>query len=155
MGINELVEKLIAEHVGGERFFDNLDAAVRNEHYVQQLWRLHVQGDYYGYEPGIVLTGKFGNLFANWLSAYKIKRQVFILDGGIRHKDEIDDLCHVFASVGGEYVLFDDSLYSGKTRDLIANHLAYFGGKLTKTYVVYDGSHERDDSVVSLYRYHE
>ena len=155
MILNDLVDKLIAEHIGGHAFFDNLDAAVRNVHYFKELWKLHTMGDYYGYHPGIVLTGTFGKLFANWLAAQGIHRQIFVVDGGVRHQEAIDDLLPFLESVRGDYVLFDDSMYSGKTRDLIKQHIEQLGGKLTTTYVVYDGSKDKDKAVHSLYRYYE
>ena len=56
---------------------------------------------------------------------------------------------------GNDFIFVDDSYYSGTTRDIINAELNKYGGKITRTFVVYDGSKEKDDSVFSLYRYYD
>ena len=49
----------------------------------------------------------------------------------------------------------DDSLYSGKTRNKINDKLKeVFDIEITHTYVVYDGSLNKEDNVTSMFRYH-
>lgn len=153
--LNDIVEQLIREHTGGKEFFDKLDAAVARPDFFRKLWETHSFNDAYGYKPGIILSGKFGQLFANWLAAVGINRQVFVVEGGVRYKLRIDDLLPFMGAVRGEYVFFDDSFYSGRTRDNIKEHLEQLGARLTKTYVVYDGAREKDPNVTSLYRYYD
>ncbi len=54
-----------------------------------------------------------------------------------------------------DFVLLDDSFYSGKTRGLIRDELERQGGRLVHTYVIYDGCRGRDPEVTGLYRYYD
>ncbi len=53
-------------------------------------------------------------------------------------------------------ILFDDSFYSGTTRDKIENKLKtiHSEAKIIGTYVVYDGSIAKQYTVYSMFRYH-
>jgi hypothetical protein len=56
---------------------------------------------------------------------------------------------------GKDFILLDDSFYSGRTRGLIRDELQQQGGRLLHTYAIYDGSRERDPEVTALYRYYD
>ena len=49
----------------------------------------------------------------------------------------------------------DDSYFSGKTWGMIRTELERHGGRLAHTYVIYDGSRQRDPEVTALYRYYD
>ena len=46
-------------------------------------------------------------------------------------------------------------IVNGGLRDVIKNELEKYGARLAKTFVIYDGSREKDDTVHSLYRYYD
>jgi len=54
-----------------------------------------------------------------------------------------------------DFILLDDSFYSGQTRNLIQAELERHGGRIVHTYVVYDGSRNRDPEVTGMYRYYD
>ncbi len=84
---------------------------------------------------------------------------LILVTGGLRTTAPMDDLWYVRQKLergqGQDFILLDDSFYSGQTRNLIRAELERQGGRLVHTYVVYDGSRERDPNVSALYRYYD
>ena len=84
---------------------------------------------------------------------------LILVTGGLRTTAPMDDLWYVRQKLergqGRDFVLLDDSFYSGQTRNLIREELERQGGRLVHTYVVYDGNRERDPDVSALYRYYD
>jgi len=155
--LDQLVRQMLLEHTGGEEFFTNLDAQLsKHPRFMEQLFER-----YYEYDPVVsasryIVTGKFGLMFSNWLHSKQITNQVFLLQGGLRYNPNITDLSPFYESiVGNKFVFFDDSLYSGGTRDCVATHLKTLGGELEHSFVIYDGSLKFDPKVTSLYRYYD
>lgn len=60
----------------------------------------------------------------------------------------VDIICNKF-------IFLDDSYYSGKTARKVKAAVEDNGGEIVRTYVFYDGSPEKRDDVVSLYRYYK
>lgn len=149
--LDNLVKEMIKEHEGGEKFFDNLDEAVREETYTYDLMKLAGR---LLYTCNIIVSGKFGRYFMNFVETSKLK--VNIVNGGLRSGARIeDDLCYIEELDNKEFIFFDDSFYSGKTRNVIKEYLEERGAVLLDTYVIYDGSKEKDPYVHSLYRYYD
>ena len=99
-----------------------------------------------------VSTGRFG-MFLN--NAFGIP--LILVTGGLRTTAPMDDLWYVRQKLergaSRDFILLDDSFYSGKTRGQIRTELERHGGRLVHTYVLYDGNRERDPEVTALYRY--
>jgi|SaaInlStandDraft_4_1057021.scaffolds.fasta_scaffold27367_2 hypothetical protein len=156
--LNMLVKEMIKEHTGGEEFFDALDEAVRNESWFDIL---NTQSYRYAETrfkdlypstvcPTIVVSGKFGLYFKEW---YEEFGSVLLVNGSLRH-GSIMDLSPFRRTIQNEtFIFLDDSFFKGRTRNKIKAELERNGGKLLHTFVVYDGSREKDPDVTSLYRY--
>ncbi len=164
--LDQIVQELLDRYVGGVPFFDHLDAAWRSQRgwpVVQHLLaRSGVQPCPDGPKPfgktfpGAipVSTGRFGMFLHN---AFGLG--LTLVTGGLRTTAPMDDLWYVREKLERgqrpDFILLDDSFYSGQTRNLIREELERQGGRLVHTYVVYDGSRERDPNVSALYRYYD
>ena len=164
--LDQIIQELLVRYVGGVPFFDNLDAAWRSPRgwtVVQHLLaRAGVQPCPDAPRPfektfpgaGPVSTGRFGMFLHN---AFGVG--LTLVTGGLRTTAPMDDLWYVRQKLergqGRDFILLDDSFFSGRTRDLIRAELERQGGRLVHTYVVYDGGRERDPGVSALYRYYD
>ena len=169
--LNEKIVEVLKKHPEGEDFFDALDFMVRSDmnilnqfmHFVEDHFK-----SYYGYTHtlvaddnstkdviGIILTGEFGRILANkfFLGRMKYNSRVILVNGGIRKGAPVDITTDTYSH---NYIMLDVSFYSGTTRDAIMAELKNYdsSARLLCTYVVYDGSKEKDFNVKSLFRYH-
>lgn len=165
MNINDLVEEVLRTKIGGEEFFTEIDSRVAHPDYSMQLIQLvedTLSISTYTERLGLIVTGKFGLYFYAFLvnkPEYngEVDSSFVITNGDLRvgvpcislesYKDSI--------SIIKDYILIDDSYYSGTTRCSIENELAKFGGNIVEVFVAYDGSHDKDPKVHSLYRYYD
>ena len=149
--MDELVEQILKEHKGGEKFFDNLDAAMRESNYFDMLLAL-IQ-EYHTHQP-LILSGTFGKLLFNYMRPSKFEAILF--NGGLR-KSNFPQIIKGMGVIlqDEEFFFVDDSFYSGKTRDAIAGVLARCNSVISNTFVLYDGSIARDEKVKSIYRYYK
>ena len=154
MTLNEHIENLICQHVGGEAFFDELDNSFRTstslmEDFCNIVMDFTIDGSF-------VVSGNFGRAFVNYLQANpKWKshfKKVICVNGGLRSGNKVDCL-ESFVSPNEDFIFLDDSFYKGRTRDVIKKEIERNGGHLIHTFVFYDGAKEFDGSVSSLYRY--
>lgn len=154
--INKTVIKLLNEHQGGTKFFHALDELIRKD--VNILNVICGNLNFKDYYDGIILSGKFGRVFASYYTSrstyHLFNDELIVVNGGLRKDNPIDDLSYIDLK-GKNYIFVDDSFYSGKTRDIIKAEVERLGGNLVETYVVYDGSKEKDDAVNSIYRYYD
>jgi hypothetical protein len=164
--MTQLVEELLDRHVGGETFFDHLDATWRSargwpvvQEFLARSLVLPYPGGPAPFEkafPGAtpVSTGRFGMFLHNAFGVGLV-----LVTGGLRTTAPMDDLWYLKrkldAGASRDFILLDDSFYSGKTRGAIRDELERQGGRLVHTYAVYDGSKVRDPAVTSLYRYYD
>lgn len=153
--LDVIVKNCLEQHTGGETFFDNLDKEVQRKPIVDQLLEL-IEGN-----KNIVVSGKFGWFLYTYLGikiAYKY-RNFLIVNGGLRKGEPIRFLDSSYIRDEGldnlDFIFVDDSFYSGKTRDIINKELNKYDSKIIKTYVIYDGSINKDESVISMYRYYD
>lgn len=152
-----LVKEMLETHVGGEIFFDHFDEAVRNNYAVidsliESIPNLE--------EKNIILSGKFGKFFLSYLNLLNINtKKVILVRGGLRKSEDNTDIFNILSDKCDkcyeEYIFIDDSYYSGKTKNAIAIQLSKLKSRITDTYVVYDGSHTKEEDVHSLYRYYK
>jgi hypothetical protein len=154
--VNEIVKEMLQKHVGGKEFFENLDLSVRNYDVVQSLYDLieKVNGTNLVY---FIVTGRFGIFFSNWIRYYGTESDIlYIVNGGLREGEEIISLELFKNDLNRQgFIIIDDSYYSGKTNNIIKQHVESLGGRYEGTFVVYDGSPEKSENVHSLYRYYE
>lgn len=156
--LNEKIVEILKQHPEGEDFFDALDAMVRGDMDILSQF-LVFSGDKIG-DPSVktlILTGKFGiallDIYGDKLrEAFK---DVILVEGGIRtgnkpviYRDTLE--C-------ARCILFDDSFYSGTTRDKIEIELKRINpsASIEATCVVYDGSPSKQFKVYSMFRYHK
>ena len=145
--LNDIVREMLETHKGGEKFFDNLDESLRNKAIIQELcdivpWRIDTE---------LIVSGTFGQFFHNYSPLF----HPIIVRGGLR-KDPTLNLEYMRDRISGiDCVFIDDSFFLGRTRDAIKKEVERLGGRLIQTYVIYDGSKIKDNSVSSLYRYYD
>lgn len=155
--VNNVVKEILQLHTGGKEFFENLDIAIRDTDIVQVLYdeiekfidhRMHLY---------IVVSGKFGTFFRNWITCFGSDIDyVYSVNGGLRDGEPIDSLEPFKKDIEGkDIIIIDDSLYSGRTVDTIIEHITSIGGNYKATFVIYDGSKEKRPDIHSLYRYYE
>lgn len=160
--IDDLVAALIHEHEGGERFFDNLDKAVQKSEFMDalfyNLFHEDIETGDIEEEPVLVVSGKFGQYFVNWLKheAREDLYDIFVVEGGLRETESTDSLEPYESLIQGRNVVFlDDSYYSGTTENAIMEAVENLGGEFLATYVIYDGSRNNSGKVKSLFRYYD
>lgn len=150
--LDRIVKKMLETHTGGEVFFDHLDEAIRNNiPVVEELLKSIPDIE----DKNIILSGNFGQFFRKYLSLIEVQpRTIIWVPGGLR-KDRRIDLTTLGSAYWKEFIFIDDSFYSGKTKNVIDRELNKCSSYITDTYVVYDGSHKKQENVHSLYRYHK
>lgn len=149
--LDSLVKDMLEEHKGGTAFFDHLDEAIQKDETIVNSFIDMIPDDY-----GIIGSGKFGRFFLNYFKQQRPAeaRTIITVNGGLRKQETIDDLSYLDLQ-HRELIFVDDSFYSGKTRNKVQMEVERNGGLVIATYVLYDGSHEKDETVHSLYRYHD
>ncbi len=152
--INEIVRECILQHEGGEAFFDELDAKIRNnDHILEDIYAL--AKNFFSstdLNRKLIVSGKFGKSFFEKFSSDNMP--ILVAPGGQRIKVDLDGIATSDIS-GYNFVFIDDSLYSGKTRDVLRGFIESHGGNFLGSAVVYDGSKCSDVSVKSLYQYYK
>lgn len=161
--INRIVNEALSQHEGGEKFFDLLDEKIRTVPGVIIKLLSTIPKEK---RSRVICSGKFANklnmnIMFNIVNKTddtelcKDFKYMITVEGGLRKTKELDlsDLRKTIE--GNNYIFIDDSFYSGATRNVIRDEIVRCGGTLTDTYVVYDGSHKKEDNVHSLFRYYE
>jgi len=147
--LNTIVKECLEQHEGGEKFFDNLDKSIQETSIIYDLYNL-IEEDK---RNNIIVSGKFGVFFTNLFHSHP---NIILVNGSLRKNNKINDLEYLSNKIKDKnYIFIDDSFYSGKTRNSIKKEIERLDGNLINTYVVYDGSKEKDDTVISLYRYYK
>lgn len=151
-----IVNKCLAEESGGKSYFTRLDAEVKKRpgllaEYIKYV--TDVAGIY-----NVVVSGEIGDRYAELQRVGEIPDNIslFLLPGGLR-KDSAK-----LASKGcprefsqKEFIFLDDSYYSGKTLNAVADYVRGAGGFIRHAYMFYDGSPVKNKNVSSLYRYYD
>ena len=105
----------------------------------------------------IIVSGKFGSVFYEYASNYQddLKEKIIVVNGGLRKDNVITSFWENFNIQNKRIVFIDDSYYLGRTRNKIKEAIEENHGSLICTYVFYDGSKEKDNTVHSFYRYYD
>ena len=162
--LNQEIELILKKHIGGKAFFDALDMMIRSNVDILRLAMNHLVSNVGIDDNILILTGQFGRIVTERYSALLKKRfcEVYVLPSGISRvscdsiKRDLKGLIE-FHKVWPDlvYYFFDDSYYSGTTRDRIEEVLfEETGHEFRTSIVVYDGSIRYDSTVRSLFRYH-
>lgn len=152
--IQNVVNQFLEKYVGGEEFYDALDEQIR----IHDIWlyamiaRIEKETSYDRW----IVSGKFGRRFYEFVKTNigeEGAQKILVTSGSLRKGKAIgleeEDL------TGLEFLFIDDSFWSGKTRDVIQRYLEKNHAHLKKTYVFYDGSKKKEETVESFYRYYD
>ena len=156
--LNEKIAEILRQHPEGEPFFDALDAIVRGDMDI-----LHTFLDFVYSELGdtkeysLILSGQFGNAIMGicGVKLFEDFSSVILVEGGLRSGKTPTIFRQTF--VNTKFVLFDDSFYSGTTKDAIEHALKMIDSqaRIVKTFVIYDGSKIKKNNLYSMFRYYD
>lgn len=159
--LNTQILSLLKEHKeGGEKFFNALDLMIRSDYSIFNMITNKIKNYFHSdtiNKTGVILSGKFGYTFYNNFSHFLNNsfKEVIITNGGIREGREA--YLGVSSLKCNEFIFIEDSYYSGKTKKGIEEALQNINpkAKITKIFVVYDGSNTKNDNVIRLFRYYD
>lgn len=146
----EKVQRCLENHIGGEAYFTELDAAIKTDEDLMRtfLHQIVIETK----TQNFVMSGEIGKCYASLFSPNDIN--LFLLPGGLRHNNDIPyNIGRAFD--GMDFVFVDDSYYSGKTLNAVKEYMKTTGANVIASYVFYDGSKHNKDGVRSIYRYYD
>jgi hypothetical protein len=166
--IDKLVYECIAQHEGGEKFFDELDKRLAGDK--QMFARLitfsmEVMDNLFCDELSpddtkitFILSGKFGESHRVELEK-KFKNipklNSVVLEGGLRF-NEIFNTSQYKSEIENSYCVFlDDSYFEGRTYGKVKKMIEDNNGVCVGCFVAYDGGKLRHTDVHSLFRYYD
>lgn len=155
-----IVNECLDKYKGGEGYFNELDNMIKNNETLMVLFLMYAVQD--SGVRNVILSGEIGLKYLKLKFENKIPNfiNLMIVNGGLRKGNEItggimSNLEVIPGDLDGMPIIFiDDSFYSGKTHNKIETFLRSRESMIYRTYVFYDGSKEKHDDVVSLYRYY-
>jgi len=148
--LNNIIKDLLDKFVGGEIYFDKLDEVLRSSENLDIIQKLFSPLK----DNNVVVSGKFGHYILQLFDSGLISvNSIIVANGGLR-SGKIKSFKSRNLIKNENYIFVDDSLYSGTTRNRVAEFIEKFNCKVSLSRVIYDGSIKKDDSVISLYRYH-
>ena len=158
MKLNYKIAEILKQHEGGEEFFDALDAMVRGDMDILNTFlnfaysEIGDTGEY-----SLILSGQFGNAIMGIYGAklFEDFSSVILVEGGLRSGKTPTIFRQTF--VNTKFVMFDDSFYSGTTKDAIERALKMIDSqaRIVKTFVIYDGSKIKKNNIFSMFRYYD
>lgn len=149
-----IVNQCLENHGGGENYFDELDRLIKNDIELMITYlKYTVKTEKVQY---VVVSGEIGLILSKLISKEIIPMDVKLIciNGGLRKGVEPVGT-NIPLSKSYKAIFFDDSYYSGKTARAVRKYIHGYGGTIVRNYVFYDGCIEKNDDVVSLYRYYE
>ena len=170
MTLNEKIINLLKSHPeGGEKFFDALDLLIRSDRAILDDfigWSInHTKENCINWSEdntitskslGLILTGKFGNaVISNYHNSLDNNfGDILVVNGGLR-EGAVPEIYRQSFNIKN-YILFDDSFYSGTTMLSIEKAMQTIDEetKIIHACVIYDGSHDDSSIVSSLYKYY-
>lgn len=154
--MESLVNDCLIQHEGGEKFFDEIDEKLRNDNLLMTMMIGKIlEKESFDY---LIVSGRFGKVFKKFCLNHigeEFSNNVIVVNGGLRSGNKIDDFSNDYNIKNKNIIFIDDSYYLGRTRDKIKETIINNGGKLTCSYVFYDGSKIKDNTVHSFYRYYD
>ena len=166
--IDNIVKSISKNTKGGNTFFDQIDASIKNPKNIDLTMDLFdkIYNDF-GFNYNLIVSGGFGDVIM-WL----IKKDKIICHGSIiqasgeltSHFTDMNKIkkgkeIKIEKSIGDienkDFIFVDDSYYSGSTEKSINNYLKSFKSKIIKTYVIYDGNDKKNSNRLSTYNYYD
>ena len=159
--MHPIVSECLDKYKGGESYFNELDSLIKNDEVLMVLFLAYAVQDSGIYN--VILSGEIGLRYMQLQLQNKVPNYInlMVVNGGLRKNSEITggimSNCEVIPEGldNMDVIFIDDSFYSGKTRNKVNEFLYHRGTVIYGTYVFYDGSKEKHDNVVSLYRYYD
>lgn len=154
--MESIVSECLIQHEGGEKFFDAIDESLRNDNLlITMMVGKVLENEKFDY---IIVSGKFGEVFKSFTLKHlgeEFSNKIIVVNGGLRCGNEINNFYDKYDINNKKLIFIDDSYYLGRTRDKIKETVEKHNGKLICSYVFYDGSKIKDNSVHSFYRYYD
>jgi len=166
--MTKIAQDELSKTPGGTEYFDKIDAALKlpqNLDVIKTIFQ-QIQKEQ-GTNFNLILTGGFGEWIHSLIKkgVLKVPGNLVTSCGSIRGgndklgkttKGKDVDIIHKKDDIDNQqFIMFDDSYYSGSTKKVLEDYLKKFGSEISKTYVLYDGSDVKDPNRISLYRYYD
>lgn len=159
--MKQIVHKCLDKYKGGESYFNELDGMIKNNETLMVLFLMYVVQD--SLCDNVILSGEIGLKYLQLQLQNKIPKHIniMVVNSGLRKGKEItvgimSNFEVIPKSLNNQPIIFiDDSFYSGKTANKVEKFVNSRLGTIKRKYVFYDGSKEKHDDVVSLYRYYD
>lgn len=106
---------------------------------------------------GLILCGNFGNTFLNEFQFYSnLFYDVILVDEEAKSKEGNSIRINKKSLASDEYIFIDASYYTGATKNKIDTALQKIDKDkhIVKTYVIYDGNHNMQDDVLSMFKWY-
>jgi hypothetical protein len=164
--MKSIVDDLLNKEMGGRNYFDKIDNSIKlpkNLDMIQDVFD-YIRKNNKNFN--LILTGGFGDWILSMIKKGKISvpNNLVLVNGNIRGRnnklnklttgDSVDIIYKKNEIDNQEFVLFDDSYYSGSTKNAIDKFLKKYNSYIKQTYVLYDGNDDLDKTRKSLYRYY-
>ena len=151
--MNSIVKTCLEQHEGGEVFFDSIDEMIRNDDSLIEMMISKVKAT--TTPEFIVVSGNFGIVFLNYCikNMPELVSYIMVVPGGLRNGVPVGEIPRKFFNKKGIFI--DDSYYLGRTEKAIGEELKKVNSAIIKTFVFYDGSKEKNNNVISFYRYYD
>lgn len=164
--IKGIVDNLLLQYHGGEKFFDALDNEMRkgsNRDLIQALLD-QITADWG--PMAIIVSGNFGQFLiqAKQRGYLRTQSEFYDVSGSLRGKktdlltrqrSDQSVILKAHDFYHRQFVFLDDSYYSGSTKEAIEKFLHACGSTLMWTYVVYSGSDRPTPKMTALYRFYD
>lgn len=154
--IEKIVNECLVKYTGGEVFFDAIDEKLRNnDSLMLEMINKIVNREKFDY---LIVSGSFGKKFKEIINKHlnsNLSKNIITVNGGLRDSNKIVKFDNYYSIKNKNVIFIDDSYYLGRTKDKIKNAVTNNGGNFICTYVFYDGSKYKDNTVHSIYRYYD
>lgn len=161
-----IVDDLLKKEKGGREYFNKIDNSIKLPA------NLDIIKDTFDYirknneNFNLILTGGFGDWILSLIKkgVLEVPNNLVLVNGSLRGKNNklnkitqgynVDIVYKKNSIDNQEFILFDDSYYSGSTKNAIDNFLKKHNSHIKQTYALYDGNDTLSDQRKSLYRYY-
>lgn len=156
--VKQEVDTALALRGDSTPFFDWLDQRLCAGPYLQWLGNKVLDQNPKPY--AILGSGKFGWAFSMYNHARLSMPPVLNFPGDLRHQPLVDPLVDPYFQ-DREFVYVDNSIYKGRTLGQINTYVNDWGGKITRAYILYDGTYPPHDAIPPgidfhyVYRWHD
>jgi len=164
--MKNIVDNILLTKKGGKDYFNIIDNTLKLTKNVDLIQYIFNEINKYN-DFNIILSGGFGDWILSQIKKGNLlkPKNLIHVNGSIRgrnnklNKYTIGDDVFINYKYGNIYnknfILFDDSYYSGSTEQAIKKFLKKYNSYIIKTYILYDGSEKKDKNRYSLYRYYD